>query len=173
MMPCAEESDIRIEFPAAISIRKFDEREHGLSHCMKAVDFIVELIDKILFVEIKDPENPNARRCTREDFIKKFKSDELIKRSLIPKCRDSFIYEYCMERAHKPIHYYVIIGLDSLSDADLMNQSDLLAKHLPVIGPSAIPWKRCFIQKSHIFNLRSWNSIFKNYPITRISHLNT
>lgn len=41
--------------------RKFDdEAAHGLSHCMKAVDFIIELPERLLFVEFKDPENPQT-----------------------------------------------------------------------------------------------------------------
>jgi len=47
--------EIEIEIPDALSGRKFDDRTHGLSHCMKAVDFIVELVDRILFIEIKEP----------------------------------------------------------------------------------------------------------------------
>ncbi|MDP2983492.1 MAG: hypothetical protein Q8O92_09215 [Candidatus Latescibacter sp.] len=169
-MPFAEETDIRIDFQTALSVRKFDNLNHGLSHCMKAVDFIVELSDRILFIEIKDPENPNALQRNRNKFIKELESDKLIKSSLVPKCRDSFLYEYCMERIHKPFHYYVIIGLDSLSDAELITQSDLLDRNIPITGSSMIPWKRSFIKKSHIFNLRTWNSIFKEFPITRLSH---
>lgn len=169
-MAYAEEDDIRIDFPTAVSVRKFDDTAiHGLSHCMKAVDFIIELSDKILFVEIKDPENPNAGACNRKEFIENLKSYKLINTSLIPKCRDSFLYEYCMERVHKPIHYYVIVALDSLSEAELINQSDLLAKYIPVSGPPTDSWRKRFIQSSHIFNLKTWNAYFSEYPITRIS----
>jgi hypothetical protein len=170
---CIEETDIRIDFPTALSMRKFDDSStHGLSHCMKAVDFIVELPDKILFVEIKDPDNPHTKECDQTKFIDEFKSHKLINSSLVPKCRDSFLYEYCMEGIHKPIHYCVIIGLENLSEAELISQSDLLSKNIPISGPSITPWKRQFIQSSHIFNLRTWNANFSEYPMTRISENN-
>jgi hypothetical protein len=171
-MPPAKESDIQIDFPTAISVRNFDKEPHGLSHCMKAVDFVVEFSEKIFFIEIKDPDNPNATVENKTEFIEKLTSGVLIEKDLKTKCRDSFLYEYCMERVHKPIHYCVIIGSENLSEADLQNQSDLLAKHIPVTSPSSNPWKRCFIQSSHIFNFRTWNSIFKDFPITRISQHN-
>ena len=170
-MPCAEESDIRIDFPTALSVRKFDDSQHGLSHCMSSVDFIVELPEKILFIEIKDPDNPKSTTRCRQSFMKELTSGNRLRDKLKTKCRDSFLYEYCMERTHKPIHYCVIIGSEMLSEADLLNQSDLLAKFIPVTGPSKNPWKRCFIQSSHLFNLQTWNSVFKDFPITRISQL--
>ena len=41
------EGDLQITFNNAIVCRKFDDHlAHGLSHCMKAVDFIVELHDR-------------------------------------------------------------------------------------------------------------------------------
>ncbi|MGC8733127.1 MAG: hypothetical protein ACP5RC_12855, partial [Halothiobacillaceae bacterium] len=60
-MTVLAEGDLQITLPAGVVGRKFDdEASHGLSHCMKAVDFIIELEDRTYFVEFKDPENPNA-----------------------------------------------------------------------------------------------------------------
>ena len=54
------EGDLQITFNNVIVCRKFDDRlAHGLSHCMKAVDFIVELHDRY---EVKDPLDPQATR---------------------------------------------------------------------------------------------------------------
>jgi len=46
------EQNIEIKISDALNGRKFDDRTYGLAHCMKAVDFIVELTDRILFIEI-------------------------------------------------------------------------------------------------------------------------
>ena len=43
-----------------INARKFDGPEHRLSHWMRAVDFVAELDDCYRFIEIKDPQNPDA-----------------------------------------------------------------------------------------------------------------
>ena len=53
-MTLLREGDLEVEFVDANNGRKFDE-EYGLSHCMKAVDFIVEFEDRYLFIEFKDP----------------------------------------------------------------------------------------------------------------------
>lgn len=57
-MTTLRKRNIKIEIPDALSRRMFDDRTHGLSHCMKAADFIVELTDRILSIEIKDPPDP-------------------------------------------------------------------------------------------------------------------
>lgn len=42
------EGNLQITIPGAVQARKFDDgASHGLTHCMKAVDFIVELADRI------------------------------------------------------------------------------------------------------------------------------
>ena len=48
------EGDLQIDFRGAVGGRRLDGPGHGLSHCMKAVDFVVKLPDHYLFVELKD-----------------------------------------------------------------------------------------------------------------------
>ena len=86
-----DEGDLRFDFSKAVNAKKFDDSSHGLSYCMKAVDFIVELEDRILFVEAKDPQHPKSTPEQRKSFLEKLKSRELINNELVPKCRDRFI----------------------------------------------------------------------------------
>ena len=44
------EGDLEFDFSDAIDGIKFDDATHCLSHCMKAVDFVVELDEKYLLV---------------------------------------------------------------------------------------------------------------------------
>ena len=67
-MTAFTEGDLRVEFRGVVEARKFDGSDHGLSHCMKAVDFIVELPERYLFIEFKDPQNPNARLHSQKNF---------------------------------------------------------------------------------------------------------
>ena len=48
------EGSITIEIPANCRARKFDGPEHGMSHCMKAVDFIIDTPEARIFLEIKE-----------------------------------------------------------------------------------------------------------------------
>ena len=61
-MTVLTESDLQITInDNVVNARRFDDRpNHGLSHCMSAVDFIVELAESYLFIEIKDPQAPQV-----------------------------------------------------------------------------------------------------------------
>lgn len=165
-----EERDLRFDFSRALDARKFDGADHGLSHCgMKGVDFIVELPERILFIEVKDPDHPRATRKERDRFFEKVQSRTLINQDLAPKCRDSYLYEHAMARTSKPIIFIVLLSMDSLTDADLSIQTDLLQKQIPAVGPPGNPWKKRFIEDCRIFNMASWNRLMSPFPISRIS----
>ena len=89
-MTVLEEGDLQITIGDAINARKFDDANHGLNHCMKAVDFIVELLDCYLFIEIKDLQGPQAPEQSRNKFLRRIKSGQLDE-DLKYKYRDSFL----------------------------------------------------------------------------------
>ena len=65
------EKDLEFDFTQALSVKKFDDdKSHGLSHCMKAVDFIVETEKATLFIEVKDPQNPKYPTEKNIDMLK-------------------------------------------------------------------------------------------------------
>ena len=163
------EGDLKVKLPAGTSARKFDDGTHGLSHCMKAVDFIVELDDRVLFVEFKDPDDPTAIDPQNPaEFIKKFLSGEL-DADLQYKYRDSYLYEMASGRANKPIYYFVLIGAKALSDAELLARTDALNRKLPVHGVNGKPWKKPFVAGCAVMNLLAWNRVFPMYPASRVS----
>ncbi len=169
-MTTLTEKDLRISFTGAKHGRKFDD-EYGLSHCMKAVDFIVEFEDRYLFVEVKDPASPGAVKKGKRDkerFVRSLKSGK-INNQLKYKYRDSFLYEWACGRANKPIHYYVLIALDSLTPGELMNRRDALLRQLPYRGPKSLPWTRPFVNECAVFTLDSWNRSFPKHRVVRLS----
>jgi hypothetical protein len=168
-MKAISEGDLQITLPAGAKARKFDEKTtHGLSHCMKAVDFIVELEDKALFIELKDPEHPNAPAQNRAAFLENFLSGGL-DNDLKLKYRDSWLYEYAEGRAKKPIYYLVLIGASTLSDAELLARTDALKRQIPMPGPSGRPWKKPFVAGCAVMNLAAWNKAFAHMPASRVS----
>ncbi|MBN1591635.1 MAG: hypothetical protein JW941_00135 [Candidatus Coatesbacteria bacterium] len=170
-MSLFREGDLEFDFRKATSSRRFDDESHGLTHCMCAVDFIVELPDRILFVEAKDPQNPSARPAAIQNFIGELESGSLIQKKLVPKCRDSYLYELSMGRLGKPVYYIVLVVLSALTKADLAHQSDLLNKYIPVEGPPENHWKDRFIQDSMIMDLEAWGKHFPRFPVRRLSEL--
>lgn len=162
------EGDLQITFPAGTSANKFDGTNHALSHCMKAVDFIVELTDRMLFVELKDPDDPQAPAAERERYLGKFSSGAL-DADLKAKYRDSYLYEWASGRATKPIYYLVLIGAAGLTPAELLARTEALQRQIPIMGPGGIPWKRPFAAGCAVMNLRSWNAALPTFPATRLS----
>ena len=167
-MTTIAEGDLQITLPEGAVSRKFDDKTtHGLSHCMKAVDFIVELDNLIYFIEFKDPENPNAKPENSTEFIENFMSGK-IDQDLKLKYRDSWLYEYAEGRSEKPIYYLVLIGASTLSDAELLARTDALKRQLPISGPDGRTWQRSFVAGCVVMNLAAWNKACAYMPASRI-----
>ncbi len=167
-MTTVTEGNLRITFPHSARVRKFDDgASHGLTHCMKAVDFIVEETDRVSFIELKDPEHPHARKENREKFIGQFLSGNLDE-DLKYKYRDTFLYQWASRKIGKPIHYLVLIAIDSLTDAALLERTEDLKRKLPLSGPSSGEWKRGIITGCMVFNIKTWNRSLPQFPVSRI-----
>ncbi len=163
------EGNIQITFPGSVSARKFDDpTTHGLSNCMKAVDFIVEDDGLISFIEIKDPDHPHARKADREKFIDEFLSGRLDE-DLKYKYRDSFLYRWATDGVDKPVNYWVIIALDVLTEIQLNMRTDDLKSKLPLNRPPSGKWKRPIVADCMMFNIETWNKHQRRFPLSRIS----
>lgn len=169
-MTILTEGNLQITFPPEVSARRFDDVNHGLSHCMKAVDFIIELNDQYIFIEFKDPEHPHSKSADRSKFIDEFCAGN-IDEDLKYKYRDSFLYEWAAKRIEtdKPIYYYVLVALESLTEAELLSRTDDLKRKLPLRGPSSEIWKRKIVADCAVFNITTWNKTFNSYPVSRVT----
>jgi len=156
------EGTLEFDFTGAINAFKFDEQDqsqatfHGLSHCMKAVDFVVEYADHYLFVEIKDPLNP-ARYGTPQD------KNELIK-NLVAKFRDTFLYRWAENKVDKPVRYQCLVELDNAQTLYLMNQ---IKNQMPT-DKQPTRWQRPLAHLCAVANRATWNSTFPNIQVNRV-----
>ena len=166
-MTVLREGNLQITINNAIEARKFDDdTSHGLSHCMKAVDFVVELPDRYLFIEVKDPQDPQAPSDAGEKYIQRLQSGQIDKEFKY-KYRDSFLYEWASGRADKPVFFLVLIALDSLTGLLLLSRKRELERKLPLQGPEARPWTRPIVRGCGVFNIDSWNRNLPQYPVSR------
>ena len=165
-MTVLREGTLELTLPHGVHGRKFDDRHHGLSHCMKAVDFVVEESDRVLFVEFKDPDHPRADPDAKEAFLQKLqtgdKDDDLVR-----KYRDSFIYRWAEDTDEKPIVYFVLVAASRLDEAMLLARTEELKRKLPVEGPASGAWQRQIVAGCSVFNLETWNKHLPQYPVTR------
>ena len=156
------EGNLEFDFKGALNAFKFDEQDrtspnfHGLSHCMKAVDFVVEYDDHYLFIEIKDPTDPARYNSARD-------KTELIK-TLTTKFRDTFIYRWAEDNLDKPVRYQCLVELDNAQTLYLMNQ---LKNQLPTTKQPA-RWNHPLAQLCAVCNTETWNRTFANIQVARV-----
>ncbi len=159
------EDDLEITFRNVVLARKFDGGGHGLSHCMKAVDFVVELSDRYLFIEFKDPENPNIPAQYRTAAVQNVQGKEFDE-ELKYKFRDTFLYEWAAGRANKPVDYFVLIAVQ---DRPLLSRRlDVLERNLPQKFPASVAWTQPIVHRCGVFNIADWNTEFPDYQVSRL-----
>lgn len=164
------ERDLEFDFTDAIDGLIFDQMKkampnyHGIGD-MHRVDFIVELDEALLFVEVKDPSNPLAQAEGLAKFHAEL-NDGTLSRTFATKFMDSFVYRWAEDKIHKPIHYISLVTLES---ALLLNLSDEITKKLPPIGKPVERWQRAFIENCQVFNIETWNENFPKWPVTRLA----
>ena len=158
------EGQLQFTFNNVLDVRKFDDSAHGLSDCMKAVDFIVERVDRYQFIEVKDPQ---AYPSSVADYIQRFTSGQ-IDEEFKYKYRDSFLYELASGRAKKPIHYFMLIGLDMLTVQQLHNRQKAMERKLPSIERNMPQWTRPIVTRCSVFNIATWNRHLPDYPVRRL-----
>ena len=164
-MTAFTEDDLQVTFNNVVHARRFDDSGHGLSHCMKAVDFVIELHDRYLFIEFKDPENPRIPPEHRTDAMQNLQNSAFDE-DLKYKFRDTFIYEWASGRADKPVDYFVLIAVN---DRPLLSRRlDVLERNLPQKLPSSVPWIRSIVHRCGVFNIADWNAEFPDCRVGRL-----
>jgi hypothetical protein len=164
------ERDLEFNFTDALEAIVFDEMEdenlpnyHGIGG-MHRVDFIVELQTAILFVEVKDPSNPDATPENVLKFLKKVEEGSL-SGTFASKYLDSFIYRWAENKTSKPIHY---INLVTLEEELLGSLSDEIIAKLPPMNHEVPRWQRQVVNNVQVFNIDSWNENFPKWPVRRV-----
>ncbi|ABK43091.1 conserved hypothetical protein [Magnetococcus marinus MC-1] len=169
------EGELYFDFSQALSVISLDGhgQGHGMSHLMKAVDFVVEWEQELWLIEIKDPEKstiPKQHRVAQlESFHQKLSSQSLLHAELFPKLIDSLIYLGLNQGiSKKPMRYLTLIGMSSLQPPFLTVLKDaLLNLHGGcLLGRPTKGWEKGF--DVHLFNLELWNEWFPHCPASRI-----
>lgn len=165
-----KERDIEIDFTDAIDGLVFDQMKaeqpnyHGIGD-MHRVDFIVEFNEAIVFVEIKDPGNPNAQAKGLMKFQEQL-NDGTLSSTFASKFIDSFFYRWAEDKLSKTVHYLSLVTLDA---EHLLSLSDEIAGKLTPVGKSSPRWHRQPVQNCQVFNIETWNQNFPKWPVTRLA----
>jgi hypothetical protein len=157
------EGDLVFNFEGAILALKFDTDTTRSQSSIKTVDFLIEYEDRYMFVEIKDPDAPDA--ANPNAFREKLVRNELIP-NLAAKFRDSRFFFVHQKNIEKPIDYVVLLSIQSLDDAMLVTQLEKLHKSIPISHDS---WVCNSARACVILNMRKWKEKFGANSIHRLS----
>ena len=149
------EERVRLDFPNALALYKFDERErlsptfHGAP--MKAVDVLAEFPTFQLWIEIKEytPEEIQEMKDERD----KGKPGELHHKTWLVnnfkyKFRDTFLYRFCEEKIDLPVVYVCLTNFDHALNIFFRRQ---LINQLPTGKVMPDRWRKELIAKNHVF----------------------
>ena len=165
MSTTLREGELQVSLPKSVQGRKFDDETHGMSHCMKAVDWIIDLPDEVYIVEVKDLDARGASgREARRKYLEDLQAGRK-DRDFVGKFRDSFIYQWACERVDKPIVYLVIIACEALGNAMLLHRADELRRKLPsgahALGSGQLPrtsWSSTKGRGTSTFPASQWSA---------------
>jgi len=159
------ENDLEFDFSGSVSAFQYDDsRYHGCS-TMKRVDFIVEYDECYRFIEVKDPDCPDATQTNRDNFALKFRNGNLIP-ELAGKYRDSLLFFKLQEKKEKNIQYLVLLSMSSLDAAMLLTKGDELRRVIPI---GHVDWAKDSVSRCVILNLETWKQRFGNASVKRLS----
>ncbi len=162
------EGELLVTISTAAHARKFDGRDHGLSRCMKAVDFVIEEDDRLILLEIKDFDHGRAPSRSSPGTGGKHERDV---RAWIGKFRDSLLYPWAERRLGSYRECCVVLECRSLDPALRLALQDLFERLLPAASrsPAAVEkrWKDAPVHRRAVLDLAGWNRRMPAFPMRR------
>ncbi|MTK11717.1 MAG: hypothetical protein F8N39_06380 [Clostridiaceae bacterium] len=167
--PYLEEGRFRFDFSNALSKYKADDPTlNGLG----GVDFVVELNDKFLFIELKDIENSKVPAEKKKEWIEKLKvnKENLFLIDLGVKFKDTLIRGWAREENFdKPIWYLIIIQLKELDAVQKIKLTEDLTGKLPTTLKAKFGFKKEIkIKQRMILSIEEWKEKFPQFQVTEI-----
>jgi len=154
------ERKLKFGFPDYVVVRRPEKESVRRSECeLKAVDFVLELPDKMLFVEVKNPKR--GPRESEEEYkarLRDVESKDAEWKAFVKKFRDAFVYEAARSRLTFPVEYIVLINIDEVDI--LQSLQERLDWCLPVFDDSAK-----MISKVAVVNVDAWKKYMVEFPI--------
>ena len=164
------EGNLILSFEGALSVERFDGASHGMSHVMKAVDFVVTFPSETWLVEVKDFNNPDippehkAARATAD--YEKVRTEALYRDELAPKLRDTLIYLALANCAPaNVIKYIVLIETPNFDSRMFQTGQDRLRTLCYLPGPRPHGWASSF--DIVVANFDQWNKRMHPHSIRR------
>ena len=136
------------------------------------VDFIIELEDRFVFVEVKDLEDKRVPPEQRAEWVRKLKigKDNPFLIDMGIKFKDTVLRKWANnEEFDKPIWFTVILQLNDMDAAMKIKLSEDLSGKLPTcIGEKYGFKKNLRIKRREIISVDDWQNRYPEFPITEV-----
>ncbi|PKG74687.1 hypothetical protein CXF86_11680 [Shewanella sp. GutCb] len=163
-MKTLQEEDLIFDFTFADKAERFDDKKlHGNKSTMKKVDFILEDKDRLIFLEVKDPDIPGAQNI---DQFRTDLNDGALISDLAGKYRDSLLFSIFRGPIDKPVDYVVLLSMAVLEDALILHKIDALKKAIPLTHKR---WGQPAANSCVILKLDTYKKIFGDQSVWRAS----
>lgn len=162
-MTSVRELDLELTFSEAKAVIHFDDATYHGASTAKRVDFIAEYEGRDIFIEIKDPDDPSAKKP--EAFEEKLKSGELVQ-GLSGKFRDTLFFRSIQGKGDREVIYIALIAMEKLDDALLLAKQDELRRSIPL---SHVDWERDCAASCIVLNVAQWKEQFGDHSLRRVS----
>ncbi len=166
-MEVLQESELLFTFGEDWIASRLDERGVPVPHGMAFVDFVVEGVDEIVLIEVKDPAASRIEEGRRR-FASRLAGRELVNEHLAPKARDSYTYLHLMRRDAKRMRLVVVLGIDGMSVQEplLMTLNDRLRQRLRQEGRE--PWEREYMRSCIVVPIEKLGDAISGCTAVRI-----
>ncbi len=84
---------------------------------------------------------------------------------------DNFLYKRVNIRHKKPIYYWVVIALDTITKTDLDTRADELKRKLPFVVHKSENWNRPIINECIVYNIETCNQFQPNILLEWLVYL--
>lgn len=171
-MSYLREGDIVIDVTRAKNAWHFDSGEHQ-KICDKLhlsrIDIVIELTSHIVFLEVKDPEQPRAVEHGQDaEFHQRLTNGQIIKESC-SKFRDTLYFQRASSALSKPIICVLLLVSERLGRPEVEKMTKSLSKQLPAANRKPDMWDAPPFDKCFVLDQYSWESEFEGFSVYRAS----
>ncbi|MDR2727738.1 MAG: hypothetical protein LBB56_01300 [Chitinispirillales bacterium] len=158
-----EESGYLFDFTDSILSQKADEPQF---HDLSAVDFIVEMADNFLFVEIKNPDNQKATAKAKREFLNDLKND-MYPYKIGSKYSNTILRSWGRgESFSKPIICIFILEFTNFTAIERKRLRDKIFNRLPFSLNKLAPDGRKHLHSFELLTIDEFRNKFCNFYIT-------
>jgi hypothetical protein len=136
------------------------------------VDFVVELEDRFIFVEVKDLDNKRVPSNERLEWIEKLKitKDNPFLNDLGVKFKDTVLRKWAKNvELDKPVYYIIILQFDAIDALQKTKLAEDLSGKLPTcINEKYGFCKNLQIKRREILSVEEWQDKYSEFPVKEV-----